>query len=97
MLRRSAPKYPGTSGCTGSGIRLGLSAVAATERLERVSARRLINPPPVRSRGIVINRQDQHCCNERAYGAHLDIEMGAHDNRHAWLIAAKTRRRATVA
>ena len=60
MVARYAPKYLrnfrlGTSGCDGSGIRLGESAGGEAARLERVSAWRFINPPLAWARGMIVD------------------------------------------
>ena len=60
MVARHAPKYLrnfrlGTSGCDGSGIRLGQSVGGECARLERVSAWRFINPPLAWARGMIVD------------------------------------------
>lgn len=91
MLAQHAPKYLhnmrlGTTGCDGSGIRLGQSVGGATARLDKVSAWRFINPPTAWPQGIVINRDGRRFCNEQVYGAKLGVEMCEHHDGHAWLI-----------
>lgn len=80
MLHHYAPAYRpgmplGTPGCDGSGIRLGQSVGAATDRLDRVSAWRFINPPLAWAQGIFVNRQGERYCNEAVYGAKLGYHM----------------------
>ncbi len=101
MVARHAPKYLqtmrlGSTGCDGSGIRLGQSAGGVAARMEKVSAWRFINPPTAWPKGIVVNQQGQRFCNEQVYGAKLGVEMcEAHDGR-AWLILDRKLRRAAL-
>lgn len=102
MLAQHAPKYSqnmrlGTTGCDGSGIRLGQSVGGATGRLDKVSAWRFINPPTAWPQGIVISREGRRFCNEQVYGAKLGVEMCEHHDGHAWLILdAKLRQSAML-
>jgi len=80
MLAEYAPKYLaglplGTPGDDGSGIRLGESAGGATDRMDRVSAWRFINPPLAWAQGIIVNAQGERYCNEVVYGARLGERM----------------------
>ncbi|MCX7062240.1 MAG: FAD-binding protein [Gammaproteobacteria bacterium] len=100
MLARHAPKYLanmrlGTTGCDGSGIRLGQSVGGVAARMDRVSAWRFINPPLPWAKGIVVDRHGQRFCNEQAYGARLGVAMCEAREGRAWLILdAGLRRRA---
>ena len=101
MLNQNAPKYRdtlrlGTTGCDGSGIRLGTSAGGVPARMERVSAWRFINPPQNLPRGIVVNGLGERFCNEQVYGARLGVEMVEHHGGRAWLILDATLRRAAM-
>ncbi len=91
MVARHAPGYLrnfrlGTSGCDGSGIRLGQSAGGDAAHLERISAWRFINPPIAWARGMVIDPQGRRFCNEEVYGALLGHEMCEHHGGKAWLV-----------
>ncbi len=101
MVARHAAGYLrnlrlGTSGCDGSGIRLGLSAGGACGRMERVSAWRFINPPLAWARGMIVDRQGRRFCNEEVYGALLGHEMCEHHSGCAWLIIDSFLRREAV-
>ena len=76
----------GTPGCDGSGIRLGLGAGAATQRLDKVSAWRFINPPLAWARGVIVNAQGERYCNEEVYGATLGHAMVEEQGGRAILI-----------
>lgn len=91
MLAEHAPQYLpglplGTPGCDGSGIRLGLGVGAATERLDKVSAWRFINPPLAWARGVIVNAQGERYCNEEVYGATLGHSMVEEQGGRAILI-----------
>lgn len=91
MIKAHAPKFRrnfkvGATGCDGSGVRLGLSVGAASDRLERVSAWRFINPPYSWHKGIVVNRAGQRFCNEEVYGATLGQPLMEEQGGHAWLV-----------
>jgi 3-oxo-5alpha-steroid 4-dehydrogenase len=101
MLARHAPKYLrnfrlGTSGCDGSGIRLGQSAGGDSARLERVSAWRFINPPLAWARGMIVDAEGNRFCNEEVYGARLGHEMCEHHGGKAWLVIDSALRREAV-
>jgi 3-oxo-5alpha-steroid 4-dehydrogenase len=101
MVARHAPKYLrnfrlGTSGCDGSGIRLGQSAGGEAARLERVSAWRFINPPLAWARGMIVDANGARFCNEEVYGAKLGYEMCERHGGKAWLVIDSTIRRDAV-
>jgi 3-oxo-5alpha-steroid 4-dehydrogenase len=101
MVARHAPGYLhnfrlGTTGCDGSGIRLGESAGGDAAHLERVSAWRFINPPLAWARGMVVDPQGRRFCNEEVYGALLGHYMCEDHGGKAWLILdSRLRREAT--
>jgi 3-oxo-5alpha-steroid 4-dehydrogenase len=101
MVERHAPKYLhnfrlGTSGCDGSGIRLGQSVGGECARLERISAWRFINPPLAWARGMIIDGAGVRFCNEEVYGAKLGYEMCEHHGGKAWLLIDSDLRRDAV-
>jgi len=101
MVDVHAPAYPtnmriGTTGCDGSGIRLGQTVNAETNRLNKISAWRFINPPAPWPRGIVVNKDGQRFCNEASYGAKLGVQIWEQQNGEAWLILDKTLKQAAV-
>ena len=101
MVARHAPNYLrnfrlGTSGCDGSGIRLGQSVGGDCARLERVSAWRFINPPLAWARGMIVDGDGVRFCNEEVYGAKLGYEMCEHHSGKAWLVIDSTIRRDAI-
>lgn len=76
----------GTSGCDGSGLRLGQSVGGGAKHLENVSCWRFITPPAVWPMGVAVNLQGERFCNEQVYGAKLGHEMVYHQGGRAWLI-----------
>jgi 3-oxo-5alpha-steroid 4-dehydrogenase len=101
MVRRHAPGYLGnfrlcTTGCDGSGIRLGQSVGADSANLERVSAWRFINPPLAWARGMIVDRQGRRFCNEEVYGAKLGYEMCEHHGGKAFLVIDSALRREAI-
>lgn len=91
MIAEHAPKFRrnfkvGATGCDGSGLRLGLTAGAVSDRLERVSAWRFINPPLCWPKGIVVNTLGQRFVNEEVYGATLGQPLCEEQGGKAWLV-----------
>ncbi len=94
LVRQHAPHYLaglplGTTGCDGSGIRLGQSAGGALQRMDKVSAWRFINPPLAWARGLIVNGAGQRYCNEEVYGATLGHAMVEEQGGRAILILNK--------
>ncbi len=90
-VNRLAPVYNqamplGNAGDDGSGIALGVSAGAATDRMDHLSAWRFINPPSAFSKGILVNQHGQRMVDETNYGAALGYAMCRHNNGKGWLI-----------
>ncbi|MCC6076507.1 FAD-binding protein [Pseudomonas sp. GCM10022188] len=100
MIGEHAPKYRrnfkvGATGCDGSGLRLGLSAGAASDRLQQVSPWRFINPPLCWPKGIVVNTAGQRFVNEEVYGGTLGYPLCEEQGGKAWLVLdARLRRQA---
>lgn len=91
MVAQNAPKYLGnmrlgTTGCDGSGIRLGQSVGGQTKRLSKASAWRFINPPGQWPRGIMVNQAGERYCNEGAYGARIGEFMCEDHAGKSWLL-----------
>ncbi|WCM49663.1 FAD-binding protein [Pseudomonas sp. WJP1] len=91
LISQHAPKFRrnfkvGATGCDGSGLRLGLSAGAVGDRLQRVSAWRFINPPLCWPKGIVVNTLGQRFVNEEVYGATLGQPLCEEQGGKAWLV-----------
>lgn len=91
MVRAHCPRYRpgvpmGTTGDDGSGIRLGQSVGGATDRMERGTAWRFINPPLAWSQGIIVNERGERYVNESSYGATIgDVMVERHGGR-SWLV-----------
>lgn len=91
LIRDHAPNFRrnfkvGATGCDGSGLLLGQSVGARSERLGRVSAWRFINPPHCWPKGIVVNSNGQRFCNEEVYGATLGQPLCDEQGGQAWLV-----------
>jgi 3-oxo-5alpha-steroid 4-dehydrogenase len=91
MAKYYAPKYRGglplgTAGDDGSGIRLGESVGGVTDRMDRVSAWRFINPPMAWAKGIVVNGRGERYCDETVYGSLLGERMCEKQEGRAILI-----------
>jgi 3-oxo-5alpha-steroid 4-dehydrogenase len=91
MMREHAPAFRGglplgTLGDDGSGIRLGVEAGGATDRLGNVSAWRFLSPPSALLRGILVNQAGQRFVDESSYGAALGHKMITEQGGRAWLL-----------
>lgn len=101
LINQHAPKFRrnfkvGATGCDGSGLRLGQSVGAASDRLERVSAWRFINPPYSWHKGIVVNTEGRRFCNEEVYGATLGQPLMEEQGGRAWLVMDAPLRRKAI-
>lgn len=101
MIGEHAPKYRrnfkvGATGCDGSGLRLGLSAGAASDRLQQVSPWRFINPPLCWPKGIVVNTAGQRFVNEEVYGGTLGYPLCEEQGGKAWLVLDARLRRQSI-
>ena len=91
MVTHHCPRFAagmplGTLGDDGSGIRLGQSAGGATDRMERATAWRFINPPKAWCQGIIVDRNGTRFVNESAYGAAIGDAIAERAGGKAWLI-----------
>ncbi|MBV0934701.1 FAD-binding protein [Marinobacterium weihaiense] len=101
LIKQYAPKYRrnfkiGATGCDGSGLRLGLSVGAASNRLDTVSAWRFINPPQKWPKGIAVNRRGERFANEEVYGATLGHAICEEQDGKAWLILDRPLRQQSI-
>lgn len=101
LIGQHAPKFRrnfkvGATGCDGSGLRLGLSVGASSDRLDRVSAWRFINPPYSWHKGIVVNSDGRRFCNEEVYGATLGQPLMEEQGGRAWLVLDAPLRRKAI-
>jgi len=91
MIATFAPAYlPGTPlgtlGDDGSGIRMGAEVGGVTDRMERVTAWRFINPPISFTSGVLVGPSGGRVCNEEVYGALMGRRMVEDHEGQAWLI-----------
>jgi 3-oxo-5alpha-steroid 4-dehydrogenase len=91
MLREHAPLYRGglplgTPGDDGSGIRLGVDAGAATDRLDRLTIWRFITPPAALLRGLLVDSAGRRICDESRYGAVIGDAVLHSEGAKAWLL-----------
>ena len=91
MVQHHCPKYRpgmplGTPADDGAGIRLGESVGGATDRMERGTAWRFINPPLAWSQGIIVNAKGERYVNESCYGATIGEAMVERNDGIGWLI-----------
>lgn len=90
LMREHAPAYRGglplgTQGDDGSGIRLGVEAGGAADRLDVVSAWRFLTPPSALLRGILVGPDGTRFVDESSYGAAIGDRLVASGGR-AWLL-----------
>lgn len=76
----------GSPGDNGSGLRLGQTVNAATDRLERISSWRMLNPPRAFSAAMLVNGKGARYCNEAMYGAVVGQHMGDEQDGKGLLI-----------
>jgi len=91
MVNEIAPQYRtgmplGTTSDNGSGILLGESVGAKTDRMTRISAWRFINPPEAFAKGMIVNKKGERYINELVYGAALGEAMVEDNDGEAILI-----------
>lgn len=94
MVQHYAPKYQhampmGSPGDNGSGLRMGQTVGAATDRLERISSWRMLNPPRAFSAAMLVNGKGARYCNEAMYGAVVGQHMGDEQDGKGLLILDK--------
>ncbi|NQV93541.1 MAG: FAD-binding protein [Sphingomonadales bacterium] len=100
MVEHYAPQYLGavplgSIGCDGSGIRLGQSVGAKTDRLNHVSAWRQFNPPAALASGIVVNGKGERFVSEDCYGGKIGHDIAEEHGGTAYIILdSRLRRRA---
>lgn len=94
MVEHYAPSYRasmamGSLGDNGSGIRLGQTVGAATDRLGRISSWRMLNPPRAFASAMLVNARGERYCDESLYGAAIGQVMGDEQNGVGLLILDK--------
>ncbi len=91
MMERNAPDYLlasplGTIADDGSGIKLGMTVGAKTDKLERISAWKFLYPPASFTKSVAIDRNAERLCNEELYGARTGEALFGRASGQAWLI-----------
>lgn len=99
MVARHAPGFMkgfplGSTGCDGSGIRLGLGLGGRLDKADRISAWRFINPPHAFAQGVVVDGEGRRLTNEEQYGARLGDAMMRRAGGKAFVIIDDALRRA---
>lgn len=79
----------GTTGDTGSGIALGVSAGGIAERLGTATAWRFINPPIDWPKAALVNLKGERYVNEAMYGAVIGTKMMDENRGEAILVMDK--------
>ena len=102
MVERHAPEFIkgfalGSTGCDGSGIRLGLSLGGRLDRAGVISAWRFINPPHAFAKGIVVDPAGRRLTNEEQYGARMGDAMMRRAGGRAYVIIDQAMRDAAKA
>lgn len=102
MVAHYAPGYLGATplgsiGCDGSGIRLGQSLGARTDRMSNISAWRQFQPPAALATGIVVNAKGERFVSEDCYGGKIGFHIGEENDGRAFIILdSRLRRRALL-
>lgn len=91
LVREHAPAFRGglplgTLGDDGTGIRLGVEAGGATDRMDSVSAWRFLSPPSALLRGVLVNQAGRRFIDESRYGAAIGHAMITEQGGRAWLL-----------
>lgn len=101
MVARHAPGFMkgfplGSTGCDGSGIRLGLGLGGRLDKADKISAWRFINPPHAFAQGVVVDGEGRRLTNEEQYGARLGDAMMRRAGGRAFVIIDEALRRAAL-
>jgi len=105
MLRKHMPSLAdrtdammrlGSMGCSGDGIRLGVSVGGAVRGLDRSYLGRQIAPPAALLQGLIVNRQGKRFINEDAYSGVVGEAIRQQPNGDAWMIIDKQLYRAML-
>jgi 3-oxo-5alpha-steroid 4-dehydrogenase len=91
LVRQHAPAYRGgmalgTPGDDGAGLRLGLAAGGAADRLDRISAWRFISPPSALIGGLLVDRNGARIIDESRYGGAVGDAIITRAGGAAWLL-----------
>ncbi|MDQ4008802.1 MAG: FAD-binding protein, partial [Actinomycetota bacterium] len=91
LVHAHAPAYRGglplgTAGDDGTGLRLGISAGAATAKLDRVSAWRFFTPPSALLGALLVDRRGQRVIDETRYGAAVGQALVERHDGRGWLL-----------
>ncbi|TDP47030.1 3-oxo-5alpha-steroid 4-dehydrogenase [Zavarzinia compransoris] len=101
MVARHAPGFMkgfplGSTGCDGSGIRLGLGLGGRLDKADKISAWRFINPPHAFAQGVVVDGEGRRLTNEEQYGARLGDAMMRRAGGRAYVVIDEALRRAAL-
>lgn len=102
MTEKYLPKYRramrlGTTGDTGAGFALGVSAGGTAERLSTATAWRFINPPLDFPRAALVNSKGERYIDETMYGATIGTRMMEEHNGECILILDDTLFKSAIA
>lgn len=91
LVREHAPRFRGglplgTQGDDGSGIRLGVTAGGAVDRMSTVSAWRFLTPPSALVRGVLVDAAGRRFVDESSYGAAIGARLVTEHGGRAWLL-----------
>jgi 3-oxo-5alpha-steroid 4-dehydrogenase len=91
LVHKHAPAYRGglplgTAGDDGTGLRLGISAGAATAKLDRVSAWRFFTPPSALLGALLVDRYGRRVIDETRYGAAIGQALIEDHEGRGWLL-----------
>jgi 3-oxo-5alpha-steroid 4-dehydrogenase len=76
----------GSMGCSGSGIRLGMSVGGAVGKIDKLALARNMAPPNGLLRGLIVNKAGRRFINEDAYAGNVGEAICAQDDAEGWLI-----------
>lgn len=91
MMAKTAPDYLkshplGTIGDDGSGIKLGMTAGAATDHLDRISAWKFLYAPANWVKSCTVDSKGERLINEEFYGARTGEAVFSHAGGKAWMV-----------
>jgi 3-oxo-5alpha-steroid 4-dehydrogenase len=91
LVHAHAPAYRGglplgTAGDDGTGLRLGLSVGAATDKLDRVSAWRFLTPPSALLGALLVDAHGHRVIDETRYGAAVGQALIERHDGRGWLL-----------
>jgi 3-oxo-5alpha-steroid 4-dehydrogenase len=76
----------GTMGCSGAGIRLGMSVGGAVGKMDNVMLGRSMAPPAALLEGVIVNAAGRRLVNEDIYAGFLGDALCRQPSAKAWLV-----------